>query len=227
MLRPGAESVTLERGAGPTSPSALSASSPLIVLAFMGEHYRKGDGAGPFGPIGYSGRTILEDDGVTVTGRLNTPAYCYVIALTPDGKVQLYWPREPSDSPSLSAQIGTNEWGFPLTEGPVCRRSWYLRRGNSCRPSKTGRGGQPPAVLEGCRGRRRPWCLGVPGRRIQANLERDPRPFGETQELRTLAAPGCLRIPREAPRNPRDPGHRLHGQTQAVKTRTEQRGSKE
>jgi tRNA A-37 threonylcarbamoyl transferase component Bud32 len=119
VLRPGAESVTSERGTGPTSPSALSASSPLIVLAFLGEHYRKGDGLGEdtFGPIGYSGRTIREGDGVTVTGELDTPAYCYVIALTPDGKAQLYWPREPSDSPNLSAQIGNKGWGFPLAEG--------------------------------------------------------------------------------------------------------------
>ncbi len=43
--------------------------------------------------IDLSTEPIREGDDVSVTGKLDTPAYWYLIALTPDGKHQLYWPR--------------------------------------------------------------------------------------------------------------------------------------
>ncbi len=114
MFRMGSQPTTSKQETG------LAVRSPLKVLEFEGEHYGKRDGADvvEFGLIELSTQPILEDDRVSVTGKLATAAYYYVIALTPDGKVQSYWPREETELPSESAQIGAGDWGFRLDGGP-------------------------------------------------------------------------------------------------------------
>ncbi len=100
-----------------TSP--LPAPAPLKLDALEVLHYRIGTNSEDdvFGPIGHSTEPIRQDDRVSVSGQLDMPAYCYVVALTPDGEHRLYWPEKESDVPSLSAEIGSDELAFPLTDG--------------------------------------------------------------------------------------------------------------
>ena len=89
----------------------------LNVARFDGEHYERQAGKQKtIGRIGRTNRSVRVGQGVSVTGKLNAPAYCYVIALTPDGNDQLY-SRKESDLPELSVKIGDADMGFPLTEG--------------------------------------------------------------------------------------------------------------
>jgi hypothetical protein len=51
---------------------------------------------------------------------LQSPAYCFLIALNPDGKTQLCYPEEPTIVPQATAEIdypADPESGFPLTDG--------------------------------------------------------------------------------------------------------------
>jgi serine/threonine protein kinase len=128
VLRTRPQPTPAEPTTGPAPASALPASSPLRVPEFDVRHYRMIDGKEvSFGPIEVSTEPMLEDDRVTVTAKLDSPAYWYLIALTPDGKFQLFLaqeddgksnlPKKESDLPRQSAQIGSDKWYFHLTEG--------------------------------------------------------------------------------------------------------------
>ncbi len=120
MLRPRSETVASELAPGGASPSSLPASSPLTVLTFWAEHSRERDGRETLelGRIDRSGKSIYEGDGITLKCRLDKPAYCYVIALTADGKFRLCRASEENDLPSLAAKINPEESAFPLADGP-------------------------------------------------------------------------------------------------------------
>jgi hypothetical protein len=61
---------------------------PLRVESFEIKHYR-GDPAQLLGTIGVLSFATRYDDHVRVECRLSEPAYCYLIALNPNGSVQL------------------------------------------------------------------------------------------------------------------------------------------
>ena len=61
---------------------------------------------------------IREGQRVSVSARLEAPAYSYLIALNPDGKDQLYLPRELSQPRPPSTDIRFEGFLFPLTDGP-------------------------------------------------------------------------------------------------------------
>jgi len=95
---------------------------PLRVEALEVEvHRRIPEPAKTLGRIGidvFEGR--YQDDDVRVHARLSAPAYCYVIALNPDGKDQLFFPEDPGTPPPTRAQINApadNFDGFGLTDG--------------------------------------------------------------------------------------------------------------
>jgi predicted Ser/Thr protein kinase len=103
------------------SPSPLPA-VPLRVEALEVEvHRRLPEPAKTLGRIGidvFEGR--YQDDDVRVHARLSAPAYCYVIALNPDGKDQLFFPEDPATPPPARAQIDApadSFIGFGLTDG--------------------------------------------------------------------------------------------------------------
>jgi serine/threonine protein kinase len=97
-----------------------SAPAPLKINALRVEHFGSRDGSWQaLGPICLSSRTILEGDDVRVSAELDAPAYCYLIALNPDGKVQLCLPPNDSEPPGQAAEIRFEESTyFPLTDGP-------------------------------------------------------------------------------------------------------------
>jgi hypothetical protein len=96
-------------------PAAMPRILALRVEAFRGEP------PAALGPIGASARPVRVDDDVRVSVRLDAPAYCYLIALDPDGKVELCHPAR-GDRPSPRS----DEVHFPaaalmcfgLTDGP-------------------------------------------------------------------------------------------------------------
>jgi tRNA A-37 threonylcarbamoyl transferase component Bud32 len=97
-------------------------SVPLRVEALEVEvHRRLPEPAKTLGRIGidvFEGR--YQDNDVRVHARLSAPAYCYVIALNPDGKDQLFFPEDPATPPPARAQIDApadSFIGFGLTDG--------------------------------------------------------------------------------------------------------------
>jgi hypothetical protein len=80
----------------------------------------RGDPPHPFGPIGLSAQPVFVDDDVRVSARLDAPAYCYLIALDPDGTVEPCWPpggAAPPRSSGLRFPPGEKDF-FGLTDGP-------------------------------------------------------------------------------------------------------------
>jgi predicted Ser/Thr protein kinase len=74
--------------------------------------------AGPLGRAVFAGH--YPEDDVRVQARLNQPAFCYLIALNPDGKEQLCFPADPSVRPSPAAEIDfppDPDSGFHLSDG--------------------------------------------------------------------------------------------------------------
>jgi hypothetical protein len=86
------------------------------------EHSR-GHGSWILGTIGVDDTSdCLFDDEVRIRARLSAPAYCYLIALHPNGSTQLYYPEgeaaeatPPPLSDRLSYPFGKNR--SPLTDG--------------------------------------------------------------------------------------------------------------
>jgi hypothetical protein len=72
------------------------------------------------GIIGVDSFAALSEDDVRVAARLSAPAYCYLIALNPDGRPQLCYPQDESTPPARVAAVvyppdpGS---GFGLTDG--------------------------------------------------------------------------------------------------------------
>jgi serine/threonine protein kinase len=94
---------------------------PLKIEPLWVDHFRfQDDHHGErFDPIGSSREPILFNDELKVSTRLSAPAYFYLVALNPDGQVQICLPPKASDPPSPSRElrypIGAQY--FPLTDG--------------------------------------------------------------------------------------------------------------
>jgi hypothetical protein len=93
---------------------------PLGVKSFQVELHRRTTKTllGPIGVNAFAGR--FEDDDVRVRARLNAPAYCYLVALNPDGKVQPCYPEDPKKAPLRSSEVNfpaDPAIGFGLTDG--------------------------------------------------------------------------------------------------------------
>jgi hypothetical protein len=62
----------------------------------------------------------FQDDDVRVRARISAPAYCYLIALNPDGKTQLCYPEKAEAPPPSTTTIeypSDPGLGFGLTDG--------------------------------------------------------------------------------------------------------------
>jgi len=92
----------------------------ILIEALTIDHHGYRDGRWQWSiPIELSPRPVLEGDEAFVSARLDAPAYGYLIALNPDGKVQLCLPPDPSEYPRQSAEIRFEESTyFPFSDGP-------------------------------------------------------------------------------------------------------------
>ena len=78
--------------------------SPLRIESFEIQHYR-GKAAQPLGTIGELLYFAQPDDDIKIKYRLSAPAYCYLIALNPDGSVDLC-PKDQADKePKPTSEI--------------------------------------------------------------------------------------------------------------------------
>src|SRR5262249_29205955 len=105
-----------------STPASAASRPPLRVEVFDVEvHPQIPPGSRPLGPIGgnvFPGRYQADD--VRVKARLSAAAYCYLIALNPDGNLQLCSPEDPAAAPALTAEIdypADPRVGFSLTDG--------------------------------------------------------------------------------------------------------------
>jgi serine/threonine protein kinase len=95
---------------------------PVRIEQMVLTHSRQ-DGSTTLGTIGVDDTSVcLFNDEVRIHARLNAPAYCYLIALHPNGSTQLYYPEgvagevtPPPLSDQVSYPLGDNV--SPLTDG--------------------------------------------------------------------------------------------------------------
>jgi predicted Ser/Thr protein kinase len=114
---PAPSTATIRLDRAPVAPPV-----PVRIEGMELTHSR-GDGATDLGTIGVDDASdCLFNDEVRIRARLSGPAYCYLIALHPDGSTQLYYPEgdageatPPPLSDRLSYPAGTNL--SPLTDG--------------------------------------------------------------------------------------------------------------
>jgi hypothetical protein len=99
----------------PPAPPAV----PPKILAMQVELYRR-DPPVDLGAIGTAAFAGRDGDDVRVRARLDAPAYCYLIALNPDGKDQLCSPPDENRPPPQSSEVNyppDPTEGFGLTDG--------------------------------------------------------------------------------------------------------------
>jgi hypothetical protein len=78
---------------------------PLRVTAFEIGHYRGIKNPYHLGTLGIKTQVALVDDDVRVEARLSSSAYCYLIALNPDGTIQLTHPSDPTKPPEPLTEV--------------------------------------------------------------------------------------------------------------------------
>jgi serine/threonine protein kinase len=102
--------------AGPWTPPA---PGELQIVSLRVSHHR-GPEARLLGDLGLTSSTTRADDDVRVHARLSGPAHCYLIALNPDGKVQLCHPPNEASPPARTdalAYPADPDSYFGLTDG--------------------------------------------------------------------------------------------------------------
>jgi serine/threonine protein kinase/tetratricopeptide (TPR) repeat protein len=114
-----AESLSRQSTGAAAATTAHTTATALQVVSLEVMHYRGDRPPKSFGAIGVSSEPVLFDDDVRINVHLNTPAYCYLLALNPNGKVQLCFPSDSGESPSQSAEIiyPLGDLYFPLSDG--------------------------------------------------------------------------------------------------------------
>ncbi len=105
-----------------TAPGAVFPMSPaaaLRIASFEVKHFRGDKPPKALGTIGGSSSPILFDDDVRVQARFSAAAYCYLIALNPDGKVQLCHPATSTETPPRVEELAypLGNLYFPLNDG--------------------------------------------------------------------------------------------------------------
>ena len=102
-----------------TPPEKPAQAEPQVVAMEIEQYRDEGDQTKPIGTLGVDSPSAREKDLVRVSAKLDRPAYCYVIAFTPDGHDQLYYPPDRDVPPPKSAEIvyPADAGYFPLTNG--------------------------------------------------------------------------------------------------------------
>jgi hypothetical protein len=92
---------------------------PLLQVVSLDVVHFRSDPLEEVGRIGPISNATREGDAVRVEARLNEPAHFYLIALNPDGKVQLCLPSQENEATKNGSEIQFEESTyFPLTDGP-------------------------------------------------------------------------------------------------------------
>ena len=91
------------------------------ILGFDVKHFRGDKPLWPLGTIGESSDEIRCEDRLRVSVQFDSPVYCYLIALNPNGKDQLCHPAKPTEQPPRVNDVGypdgPNSY-FRLSDGP-------------------------------------------------------------------------------------------------------------
>jgi hypothetical protein len=117
-LSPKAPSTSQPQRAGSTG-AVLTVAGPLRIESLQVQLHSRSEGD-PTGLIGVNSFAGRFGQDVRVHARLSVPAYCYLLALNPDGKAQPCYPEKRDEPPPLKATIDypTNpDDGFSLTDG--------------------------------------------------------------------------------------------------------------
>jgi hypothetical protein len=86
--------------------------APLMVHALRVQHFAdRGDTVEPRGEIGVHSFAARFGDHVRVTAELSEPAHCYLLALNPNGEIQLCWPADDRTPPERTSHISYPEAG--------------------------------------------------------------------------------------------------------------------
>jgi hypothetical protein len=121
-LAPAAGNGRAEAATSPSTPNPAKSAGvrePMRVDSFQVIlHQRTADD--PAGPIGANVFASRSNQDARIKARLNTPAYCFLIALNPDGSTELCVPEDQAVAPSKTAMIeyptdATS--GFALIDG--------------------------------------------------------------------------------------------------------------
>jgi hypothetical protein len=94
------------RHAAMPTPTVVPASDRAPkLLTFKLSRFRTDYRAEPLGTIGVSTWHADGDDEVRALARFDAPAYCYLIALDPDGQVRLAYPSAATDAPKRQLEL--------------------------------------------------------------------------------------------------------------------------
>jgi hypothetical protein len=167
------------KGASTPAPPLLPLKVEAMEVTLRGRNPPEDRGA--IGLTQFSGR--FEDDDVRVHARLNAPGYCYLIALNPNGELQLCLPVDDATAPSRLSEVTFPPdpgMAFGLTDGVGLQafvlvaardplppyRDWRARAGDlPWRKTDAGRpwrfDGHEFVPLAGARGAIRP-MMGLP-----------------------------------------------------------------
>jgi hypothetical protein len=110
------EPVAADKGAGPPTPNADASTSTLRVLSLDVVHFKRlpDDGAMKAGTLGNDSFATTLGDQVELTAKLSRPAYAYLLAFDPDGKIELCFPADENLAPPL-----TDHPSYPSARGDV------------------------------------------------------------------------------------------------------------
>jgi hypothetical protein len=101
-------------------PGERPATAPRVTSLQVDRFSNRSGKAEPLGRIGAQSFGAEVDDDVQVTIGMSVPGYCYLLALNPDGKVQLCWPEDDQRAPEKTESIRfpvVTTLGFGLTDG--------------------------------------------------------------------------------------------------------------
>jgi hypothetical protein len=99
-------------------PAIKSPQGVLRIQSFEVQLYHLKRAIGSIGVSCFEGR--YQDDDIRLRVRFSEPAYGYLIALNPDGMIQVCYPEAPGNAPSLATEINYPSdptKGFGLTDG--------------------------------------------------------------------------------------------------------------
>jgi hypothetical protein len=106
----------------PQQPPVIKSYPPLEVRTFRVIHFanRGADSPEARGELGSQSYATQFGDSVQIKAKLSEPAYLYLVALNPDGKLQLCWPADKQTAPQRSDQLTYPEAGkaFTLDDEP-------------------------------------------------------------------------------------------------------------
>ncbi len=104
-----------ENDTKPSTPVPVG-EKPLQILAMRVDHYR-GDPAALLGEMGRTSQSARLNDDVRVVVSLSVPAYCYLMALNPDGTVQLCHPEVEDGEKAAALSAAKSDTAFRYPQG--------------------------------------------------------------------------------------------------------------